>query len=137
LSSEKFFIGFLAALVHQGEKGISTANDEHHARFDAVVNWMRKALNNGHAGALQASVLFFATPISGRYSALDSGLFRVTSLWSTTRTEVYPYLTIPLSPASIPRGGCHSLCLFPCAEGVGQTTSGSRRLTASVPRPID
>src|SRR5713226_5760774 len=78
MSANRFFVGFLATLKSLGENAISTASDEHHARFDSAVSWMRKAIVNGYAGVLQPSVLFFPNPVSGRYSILDSALFRLT-----------------------------------------------------------
>lgn len=97
MSAERFFVGFLATLKSLGESVISTASDEHHARFDSTVSWMRKAVVNGYSGVLQPSVLFFPNPVSGRYSILDSALFRLTAEWATSRTAVYPELRIQLT----------------------------------------
>lgn len=75
---ERFFRGFMATLFVQGERFISTQDDEHQQKFDRVVQSYREYRRLASAGDLANFPAFFSkSKITGRYKELDDALLQL------------------------------------------------------------
>lgn len=79
LTEEQMVEGLLAALVLLGERVVVTKNDEHHRRFERVVEELEGAREEGVEGASTMPDALRANGVTGRFRELDAALSRLQS----------------------------------------------------------
>jgi hypothetical protein len=79
LTEEQMVEGLLAALVLLGEHRVVTAHDEHHRRFERVIEELERARQEGVDGAGAMPDALRANGVTGRFRELDAALGRLQS----------------------------------------------------------
>jgi hypothetical protein len=79
LTEEQMVEGLLAGLVLLGEEKVVTENDDHHRRFERVIEELERAREEGVAGASDMPDALRANGVTGRFRELDAALGRLQS----------------------------------------------------------
>lgn len=77
LTEEQMVEGLLAALVLLGEHYVVTEHDEHHRRFERVIEDLERARQEGVDGASDMPKALRANGVTGRFRELDAALGRL------------------------------------------------------------
>jgi hypothetical protein len=77
LTEEHMVEGLIAALVLLGERRVVTKHDEHHRRFERVVEELERARQEGVDGAADMPEALRANGVTGRFRELDAALGRL------------------------------------------------------------
>lgn len=86
MTNDHFFRGFLAALRQEGLKFISTQNDAHHKKFQAVVGVLGR-LSEEEQDDLPA---FIASPFTGRFRELEDAILQMQRGFLGAQNPFYP-----------------------------------------------
>lgn len=77
LTEEQLVEGLLAALVLEGERTVTTKNDQHHRRFEHAIKELESARKEGADGASTMPDALRANGVTGRFRELDAALSRL------------------------------------------------------------
>lgn len=93
MNRDDFFRGLLSALRLDGLEFIDTRNDDHHTRFQRVVELLRAH----EADFADLPNFFFPSPFTGRYREFDDALLRLQRGLLGAQNPFYPGVNVDIS----------------------------------------
>lgn len=93
MNRDDFFRGLLSALRLEGLEFIDTRNDDHHARFQRVV----ELLKDHEEAFVDLPHSFFPSPFTGRYREFDDALLRLQRGLLGAQNPFYPGVNVDIS----------------------------------------